>query len=440
MIVILGGGPAGRFAALRLAQAGKQVTLVEHGGIGGQCLHSGCMPVCALNDVARLIHAARELSDLGVVDPVPAPDFPELLRKMGEIQQKIASILDEETRTAGIDIIYGKSGRFSEGIAFAGDEPLEAEAVIASTGSRPYIPAIPGIDLPGVFTSRTLAGMKKLPEKLVLIGGSVAAAEFAYIFHTFGCDVTILSRSTFLKGVDSHIRTLAIRELEGVKVRENTVVTSVGGSDHVESIITPDGEMEADSVFVAAGLVPNSEVLQGPEKGPLGEVIVDNRMRTSVADMYACGDVVGPPYLTPVARHQGIVAADNILGIPRTMDYKNIPRSISLTHELAYCINETGGMGSLAMPGPAGPGSFWSVPTGQTGLSKVIFDPATGELTGICAAGPGGGLIAGYMAFLMKKHFSVHDFEEFIEVHPSTDGVYGLAKYASSALKKRKNS
>jgi dihydrolipoamide dehydrogenase len=152
--------------------------------------------------------------------------------------------------------------------------------------------------------------------------------------------------------------------------------------------------------------------------------------------VYACGDVVGPPYLTPVARHQGIVAADNILGIPRTMDCKNIPRSISLTHELAYCINETDGMGSLAIPGPAGPGSFWSVPTGRTGLAKVIFNPGTGELAGICAAGPGGGLIAGYMAFLMRNHFSVHDFEEFIEVHPSTDGVYGLAKYASGILKK----
>ena len=440
MIVILGGGPAGRLASIRLASAGRQVTLVEHGGIGGQCLHSGCMPVCALNDVARLIHAARELNDLGVVDLVPAPDFPVLLAKMGEIQQKIASILDEETRSAGVDIIYGRTGRLSGGTAFAGDEQLKATAVIAATGSRPFIPEIPGTDLPGVFTSKTLSGMRTLPRKLVIIGGSVVAAEFAYIFSAFGCDVTILSRSLFLKESDKHLRALAIKELAGVTIRENTPVTSIGGKDQVESVIIPGGELEANAVFLAAGLVPNSGVLEGLKKGPLGEIIVDNRMRTSVPDVYACGDVVGPPYLTPVARLQGIVAADNILGIPRTMDYKNIPRSISLTHELAYCINETDGMGSLAIPGPAGPGSFWSVPTGRTGLAKVIFDPGTGELAGICAAGPGGGLIAGYMAFLMRNHFSVHDFEEFIEVHPSTDGVYGLAKYASGILKKRNRS
>jgi dihydrolipoamide dehydrogenase len=440
MIVILGGGPAGRLASIRLASAGKQVTLVEHGGIGGQCLHSGCMPVCALNDVARLIHSASELRDLGVVNSVPTPDFPVLLKKMGEIQQKIASILDEETRSAGVDIIYGRTGRFAGGMVWAGDEQLKAEAVIAATGSRPFVPEIPGIDLPGVFTSHTLPGMKKLPEKLVIIGGSVVAAEFAYIFRSFGCDVTILSRSMFLKESDKHLRALAIKELAGVTIRENTSVTSIRGKDRVSSVLTPAGELEADAVFLAAGLVPNSGVLEGLKKGPGGEVVVDNRMRTSVADVYACGDVVGPPCLTPVARQQGIVAADNILGIPRAMDYTNIPRSISLTHELASCINVAEGMGSLAIPGPAGPGSFWSVPTGQTGLAKVIFDPESGELAGICAAGPGGGLIAGYMAFLMKKHFSVHDFEEFIEVHPSTDGVYGLAKYASAVVKKRNRS
>lgn len=440
MIVILGGGPAGRLASIRLASAGKEVRLVERGGlegIGGQCLHAGCMPVCALNDVARQIHAARELQGLGILDGVPQVDFCTLLRRMQEVQAKIAGILDAETRNAGVDVVYGQSGRLEGKEVFIGGEKIAADAVIASTGSRPNIPAIAGIGLEGVFTPVTLTRLDRLPENLVIIGGSVVAAEFAYIFSSFGSNVTILSRSSFLRDIDSHLRALAIKELEGVSIRENVPVTAIGGETRVGSVITPSGELESDAVFLAAGLVPNAEMLGGLRKGPLGEVIVDNHMQTSVPGVYACGDVTGPPYLTPVARHQGIVAADNILGIPRTMDYRNIPRSISLTHELAFCINETEGMGSVAIPGPAGPGSFWSVPAGRTGLSKVIFDTGTGELAGICAAGPGGGLITGYMAFLMKNHFSVHDFEEFIEVHPSTDGVYGLAKYASSLLKKR---
>jgi dihydrolipoamide dehydrogenase len=181
-------------------------------------------------------------------------------------------------------------------------------------------------------------------------------------------------------------------------------------------------------------------MITGIKKGPLGEILVNDRMQTSVPGVYACGDVTGPPYLTPVARHEGIVAADNILGRDRRMDYQYIPQSINLTHELAFC--GTGGdrSASLAIPGPAGPGTFWSVPSGDTGLAKIMADPESGEITGMCAAGPGGGLIAGYMAFLMQRHITVHDFEDFIEVHPSTDGVYGLAKYTSDILKKRSGS
>ena len=95
-------------------------------------------------------------------------------------------------------------------------------------------------------------------------------------------------------------------------------------------------------------------MLNGIKKGPVGEVIVDEHMRTSVPDVYACGDVIGPPYLTPVARHQGIVAADNILGIPRTMDYRFIPQSINLSQELAFCSSVTENTASLAIPGQPG--------------------------------------------------------------------------------------
>jgi len=442
MIVVLGGGPAGRIASIRLASAGREVRLIEGGGIGGQCLHFGCMPVCALNDLARTIHSVREFHRLGVIDSPPTINFPRMLDEMHAIQATIASVLDTETKSAGVEIIYGKNGRLEGKTVFVDDEKIEADAVIAATGSRPHIPEITGIDLPEVYTPHTLFTLKKIPEKLAIIGGGVMAAEFAYIFSTFGCKVTILCRSTFLKDTDKHLRTLAIKELKTVEIRENTQVLSIGISNGVRSLtLATEGETfphEADAVLIAAGLVPRSELLNGVKKGPGGEVIVDEHMRTSVPEVYACGDVIGPPYLTPVARYQGIVAADNILGIPRTMDYRFIPQSINLSQELAFCITEKENMASLAIPGPAGPGTFWSVPSGSTGLAKLMIDPESGAIGGVCVAGPGGGLIAGYMAFLMRRHFSVHDFEEFMEVHPSTDGVYGLAKYASGKLKKWK--
>jgi len=442
MIVVLGGGPAGRIASIRLASAGREVRLIERGGIGGQCLHFGCMPVSAMNDVARTIHSVREFQRLGVFDSPPAINFSSMLKEMHAIQTKIAAVLDSETKSAGVDIIYGKTGRLEGKIVFLDDEKIEADTVIAATGSHPQIPDIEGISLPGIFTPHSLYHLKNVPKKLAIIGGGVMAAEFAYIFSTFGSEVTILSRSTFLKNIDKHLRALAIKELKTVEILENTQVQSISTGSGIKSLTLVSDEkifmQDADAVLIAAGLVPHSEMLNGINKGPAGEIIVDEHMQTSVKDVYACGDVTGPPYLTPVARYQGIVAADNILGIPRTMDYRFIPQSINLSQELAFCITETEGMASLAIPGPAGPGTFWSVPSGTTGLAKLLIDPDNGAISGVCAAGPGGGLIAGYIAFLMRRHFSVHDFEEFIEVHPSTDGVYGLAKYASGMLKKRK--
>ena len=441
MIIVLGGGPAGRIAAIRLASAGKDTTLVESSGIGGQCLHSGCMPVCALNDAARFIRQARVFRNLGITTSYPSIDFGTLQKEMAEIQQKIAAILDKETRDAGVGIVYGKHGRLTGRQAYIADEPVESEAVIAATGSRPNVPKIEGIGLHGVFFPPTLPAMRQLPQRLAIIGGGVMGAEFAYIFSAFGCDVTLISRGTFLKSVDRHLRSLAIKELEGVEILENTPLLSLEGCSQVSGARINGGGGEAtipaDAVLVAAGLVPRSEALEGVCKGQAGEVIVDDHMRTSVPGVYAAGDVTGPPYLTPVARHQGTVAADNILGIDRAMDYRFIPQSISLSHELAFCTTGTEGTASMAIPGPAGPGTFWDVPAGNTGLAKVMVEPESGRIAGICAAGPGGGLIAGYLAFLMKEGYTAHDFEEFLEVHPSTDGVYGLLKYASAMLKKR---
>jgi len=445
MIVVLGGGPAGRMAAIRLASAKKSVTLVEpkgkEAGIGGQCLHFGCMPVCALNDLARMIVLARRLHERGMTDTVPKFNFGKVMDETLAVQQKIAGILDHETREAGVTVVYGKSGRVDGRRVFIGDEEIEAEAIIIATGSRPNIPKIPGIDLSGVWTPHTLWGLRELPQNLVIVGGSVMAAEFAFIFAAFGSHVTILARSGFLKDLDRHLRTVAMKELAGIDIREGAAVSGIEGTDRVTGVRYTRGGTEetigADEVLLAAGLVPNSEMITGIEKGRGGEIVVNDRMQTSVPGVYACGDVAGAPYLTPVARHEGIVAADNILGTERHMDYSRIPQAIYLAHDLAFCGAGNERSAALALPGPAGPGTFWSVPYGDTGLAKIFADPKTGEIEGICAAGPAGGVIAGYFAFLMRRHITVHEFEEFIEVHPSTDGVYGLAKYASEILKKR---
>jgi dihydrolipoamide dehydrogenase len=249
--------------------------------------------------------------------------------------------------------------------------------------------------------------MRQLPARLAIIGGGIMGAEYAHIFQAFGSEVHLIARSGLLKDLDPHLRALARKELAGVTIHENTDLRSLSGERRVESLSMDSSEghraIDVDAVLVAAGLVPNSEMLQGIAKRKNGIVIVDDHMRTSVPGVYACGDVTGPPNLTPMARHEGIIAAENILGRDVRADYRAIPQSLSLLSECAFVNRERDSAASVVIPAPAGPGSFWQVPTGETGLAKIYFDPESGKLEGFCAAYPGGGLVASYLSLLMRK-------------------------------------
>jgi dihydrolipoamide dehydrogenase (EC 1.8.1.4) len=331
MIVIIGGGPAGRLGAIRLANAGKEVLLLEKGKIGGQCLHYGCMVVCALNDAARWIRNGEQMQRLGIVSDVPPLSFGTLLREMQSIQQQIERVLDTETREAGVEIRYGIEGRCDGSTLYADGEQIPAEAAIIATGSRPAVPEIPGTGCSGVITPHTLGRLDTLPRRLTIIGGGIMSAEFAYAFRSFGSEVTILARSGFLRNLDQFLVTSAKRELEGITIRENTPVAAIERSGGMLTVLGQGDRVlsEADVVLLASGLRPNAECVTGMRKGDLGEIAVDDHMRTTAPGIYACGDVTGPPYLTPVARMEGMVAADNILGRDRTMDYR---RSPNLSH------------------------------------------------------------------------------------------------------------
>ena len=442
MIVVIGGGPAGRLGAMRLARAGREVTLVDRGVVGGQCLHHGCMVVCALTDVARTVRYARTMRDLGILDTVPRVSFPSMMAELRKVQQQIVAVLDDETRQAGVSVYTGCEGSLDGRRVSIGGEEVEAEAVLLATGSRPAIPEVEGVDLPGVVTAHTLGSLPDVPRTLAIVGGGVMGAEYAHIFHTLGSEVHLFARSGFLRDLDPRLREEALRELHGVQVHEHRALVRFDGGNAVEAVVSEgkDGRTVtgADAVLLATGLSPRTDAIRGVEKGTLGEVQVDDRMQTSVPGVFAAGDVTGPPYLTPVARMEGMVAADNILGRDRKMDYRYLPQSLTLSHELAWCRRECDGHISMGAPSPAGPGSFWSVPSGGTGFTKVEVDPDDGRICSVAAAAPGASILVSYLAFLMREGYTAGDFQEFLEVHPSTDGAFSLIRFADEWLRTRK--
>lgn len=443
MIGVLGGGPAGRFAAMQLALAGREVTLIEKGGLGGQCLHHGCMAVCALNDIARHLFLSRTLVSLGILDETPAISFSRILSGMSSVQAKIGSVLEAETRNCGVQVCRGKEGRVEKNALYMDGEHVPAEKIIIATGSLPRIPTIPGIGLAGVYNPHTLSSMDTVPDRLLIIGGGVMAAEFAFIFQEFGADVTLAVRSTFLKDIPMKLRELARKDLQDAHIIENCTVSRLEGDEEVSGAIlegqTGTMHIPCDRVFLAAGLVPNSGMVTGIRKGPDGRIIVNRSMATSHPDVYACGDVTGSRCLTPVARYEGARAAASILGRECPPDCTHVPQSVNLAYEYSFVDgNASDDEVAFQSPGPAGPGTFWSVPEGQTGMAGILVSRDSGEIHGVYSVGPSAGITAAYQSFLMKMGVTAHDFTRFMEVHPMSDAVYPLMKYASYRLTREK--
>ncbi|NLV28159.1 MAG: NAD(P)/FAD-dependent oxidoreductase [Methanomicrobiales archaeon] len=439
MIVVIGGGPAGRYAAMRLSGAGKKVRIIEKrpAGLGGQCLHQGCMTICALNDVARFMDRMHTFSRMSIIQTRTEISYPVLVQKMQEIIKQIAHILDQETIQAGVEIMKG-SAILQGSTLLVDGERIHADTIIIASGAKPNIPDIPGCSLLGVYTAHTILTMPDLPKKMVIIGSGVIAAEFAYIFSSFGTEVTILARSSLLRIFPEQLIKEARKDLSQVNILEKVTVTGISGQKSVSGVViqTPDGtqEIPADVVLLATGMIPNTGFITGIDCGADGALVVNERMETSEPGVYAAGDVTGYGNLTPYARFLGRKTADIILGKEPEPEPKTVPQAIKLHHDLAFCRTSHKFHKSLSIPGPAGPETFWEVPDRHTGSSVVELDD-TGHLTGIAEASPAASVAMAYLGWMINSDIQRGVFNRFIEIHPSADGIPWLLKYLNGNQK-----
>ena len=429
MIIVVGGGPAGRMAALRLAGAGREVTILEKRALGGQCVHDGCMLVCALNDVARSIMSARHLEEMGILAGNVSVDYPALLEKLEATQDKLRYILNLETTGAGVKVEYGVEAEVRDGVVYVDGKPREAEAVIIAAGGQMNIPDVEGKDLPGTYNARTLRSMPALPKRLVIIGGGISAAEFAYIYAAFGCEVTLIARSSLLSMLPEPLLADARRDLSAVDIRENTPLEKILGTDHVEGVVAGGETIPCDAVLFATGVKPESPFVSGVAKGADGAILVNEQMETSIPGVYAAGDIIGGKCFTPAARLQGFAAADAILGHPRNVELSQIPFSVVLGLDYTVCPPKTAGE-KETMPNIAGPGSYWHVLDGTVGHMQLETG-ADGTILGFASSGPSTSLVGTYLGYLVRKGVTVHEFSPMLEVHPNSDGLYSLIRFSA---------
>lgn len=324
-LVVIGLGSAGRSAAELGAALGARVAAVERDRPGGDCLWTGCIPSKALLASARVAHAVRTADRFGIAAAEPEIDLTAVWERIRRIQAGIATTDDDpdRLRSAGIEVVVGDARLVSPTTVRVGERTLETRHVLVATGSRPWLPDVPGMGDATPLTTDSLFELDRPPASLVVIGAGAVGVELAQALRRLGVAVTLLERAERVLPTEEPElagRVGATLRAEGVDVNVSVEVTAVRRDDDSTTVeaMTPTGAQTwtAADVLLACGRSPVTDGLGldelGVDRGP-GGIVVDRRGRTSVPTVFAAGDVAGPHHLTHWAASAATVAVRAML-------------------------------------------------------------------------------------------------------------------------------
>ena len=426
--IIIGSGPSGRLAALQLGKLGQKVKLIEKKHIAGTCLNEGCMVICALTDVTKFIETNNRFNKRGFIKSQLDVSYDKIVEKIKETQTMLRSINQEECEAAGNELIYGEAKIENEEV-IVNNESFTYDNLLIATGARPFIPDIEGNEYG--LTSSDILNLDDIPEQLNIIGGGVIAIEVANIFSKLGSEVNLFARSTVLKDIKDEDATSYILKhlIPEINIHEHVNVDKLTKN---KLVLESGEEFEGKSLF-ATGRIPNSEIAEGiVELNPNKTIKVNERMQTNVDNIYAAGDVTGGIQLTPIARMEGICAARNMANYPNKISYNSVPQTLNLNTEVSFVenekIDENHKIIDIGFPGIAGPGNFWTIMDGETGFTKVSFDADDNKIKRITSISPSSVSDVAYLSYIMREDYDLNDYDDFIEIHPSTDTNYKIIK------------
>ncbi len=426
--IVIGSGPAGRLASLQLGKLGEEVTLIEKSHIAGTCLNEGCMVICALTDITKFIDINKRFNAHGFLKSQLDISYEKIVEKIVETQKKLRQLNQIENESIGNNIIYGEA-IIENNIVQVNNESFEYDNLLIATGARPFIPNIKGSEFG--LTNKDILKIDDIPEKLNIIGGGIIAGEIANIYSTLGSEVNIIARSSFLKEITPNTKKYVLKNImPNVNIYENTNVMEA----FKDKVLLDTGEELEGIPFFATGRIPNSEIVKDyVELNNDKTIKVNDMMETSVENIYAAGDVTGGYQLTPIARKEGVIAARNMAGYANKVSYNCVPQTLSLNMDVSFVENENSECNeedkqNIAIPGIAGPSAFWNILNGDTGYSEIEFDKKHNKINRINSISPSSISDVAYLSYIMRMNYDLDDYDEFLEIHPSTDTNYKIIK------------
>jgi dihydrolipoamide dehydrogenase len=449
-VAVLGGGPGGYPAAIRAAQHGKKVALIEAKEMGGTCLNRGCIPSKALIASAEALNHVRKSNEFGVYAKEVTFDFSVMAQHKDGIVERMRKGLEGLIASNKITVFrgFGKLTSAREIKVMGIDNVvIEADKIILATGSEPRnISAFP-FDFERIHDSTSLLSLKKLPKSIAVIGGGVIGCEFASLYSTLGVDVTILELLPRLIPMESEEVSQALTQSfikRGIKVETGIKVEKIEKT--VDGIIVKmDGarSVEADCALVSVGRLLNTAGIGLDRAGVQildnGLIAVNDKMETSVAGIYAVGDIASKWWLAHVASHQGIVAADNACEIESRMHYNAIPSVIFTRPEIAsvgLSLKDALGLGYKAKVGAF---PFSALGKSQAaleteGFAQLVTEEKTGQILGAQVVGFEASSLIAEMALAIANELTVECITETIHAHPTISESWLEAAYISEGM------
>lgn len=438
-IVILGGGSGGYACALRAAGLGMSVALIENHKLGGTCLHNGCIPTKALLHAAEVADDARNGPDIGIGTQLTGIDMTTMNSYKDRIVNRLHSGLTTLINAAAIDVISGRGRLIRDRTVEVEGTHYNGANVVLATGSEPRVPD--GTTIGGsIVTSDEALQLSEVPNRVVVIGGSVVGVEFASIWRSFGADVTIVEAlDCLVPQEDPAISKQLERALRkrGITIRTGVALNKLHEDHEVTATLDDGTSIGADLALVAIGRGPNTAAFDNSGIATdRGWVTTDERLRTNAEGVYAIGDAVGGPQLAHRGFAHGIFVAEHIAGLePAPVIDSNIPRvtycdpqvaSVGLTQEQAVAEY---GEGNVRVHEYNLAGNGKTQILRSDGIVKTVLQ-VDGPILGVHMIGSRFGEQAGEASLLVNWDAFPEDLASVIHAHPTQNESLGEAAMA----------
>lgn len=438
-IIILGAGPGGYVAAIKAAQLGAKVAIIEKQDIGGVCLNIGCIPTKALLKSAKVYQEIMNAEEFGIIIEDKKQinfDWEKIIKRKDKIVKKLTTGIKMLLKKNNVDVFQGLGKIINANQVEVNNEILTTKNIIIATGSSPIIPTIPGVkeayEKEIIVTSKELLSIKEFPNSLVVIGGGVIGIEFATLFAGFGAEVTIIEMAdNILVNLDEEIRDAYLKILKKSKINiiTNAKVTKI----NYQQITYDNGSEEititGDKILLSVGMKANTDGLEHLKLAIDKQGIITNqKLETNIPGVYAIGDVNGKMMLAHVASSEGIVAVENIMGKNSKIDYQKVPAGIYGSPEIAHVglteqqakarnLNYKVSKFPLAASGKA-------LAEGETeGFIKVIVDQKYGELLGMHILANHATDLISEAVVTMELEGTVFELAKAIHPHPTLSEI-----------------